>query len=123
MTTAELEEWLEAYGRAWESRNPEAAAALFTEDARYYETPFGEPAVGRDGVRTYWTAATAKQRDVHFSYEIFLVQEESGVARWWAEYSRHPEGRGAKLDGVFVLQFNGKGLCRELREWWHRREP
>ena len=123
MTTAELEEWLEEYGRAWESRNSEAAAALFAEDSRYYETPFGEPAIGQDGVRTYWAAATAKQRDVHFGYEIFFVQGESGVVRWRAEYSRHPGGKGAKLDGVFLLRFNTKGLCRELREWWHKREP
>ena len=119
MTTAEFEEWLAAYGRAWESRDPEAAAALFTEDTRYYETPFGEPAVGRDGVRSYWAVATENQRNVHFRYEVFFVGEESGAARWRAEYSLHPEGKRAKLDGVFLLQFNGEGLCRELREWWH----
>jgi hypothetical protein len=53
MTETQLENWLEALGRAWETRDPEAAAALFSERAEYYETPFVEPARGREGVRTY----------------------------------------------------------------------
>jgi hypothetical protein len=24
-----------------------------------------------------------------------------------------------KLDGVFVLLFDGAGQCHSLREWWH----
>ncbi len=119
MTAAELDKWLAAYGRAWESRDPEAACVLFTDDARYYETPFADPAVGRDGVRSYWTAATAEQHDVRFSYEVLFVGEGSGVARWWAEFSPDSKNRSGKLDGVFLLQFDGEGLCRELREWWH----
>jgi hypothetical protein len=27
-----------------------------------------------------------------------------------------------RLDGVFVLEFSEDGLCRSLREWWHRDE-
>jgi hypothetical protein len=26
------------------------------------------------------------------------------------------------LDGIFLLEFNDEGLCRDLREWWHRAE-
>jgi len=39
--------WLDAYGKAWETRNPEAAAALFTENGTYQVTPFLEPMRGR----------------------------------------------------------------------------
>ena len=123
MTKAEFEDWLRSYGRAWESRDPEAAATLFTKDARYHETPFGEPVLGRDGIHEYWAAATVKQRDVRFSYEILCIQEELGIARWSADYLRHPEGEGARLNGIFVLKFDGAGLCQELREWWHKFGP
>ena len=123
MTKSELEEWLQAYGRAWESRDPEAAAILFAEDARYHETPFGEPAVGREGISAYWTAATANQRDVRFRHEILCLKAEIGIARWWADYSRYAEGDEIRLDGVFVLEFNGDGHCQELREWWHKGAP
>ncbi len=122
MNEAELRTWLEGYRLAWEARDPEAAAALFSEDARYYETPFLGPARGRDGVRDYWVNATRNQSDVTFSYEIVFVSGDRGVVRWWARFRRVSSGVTASLDGVFLLEFNDEGLCRELREWWHRAE-
>ena len=41
-----FEAWLRRYGTAWEARDPDAAAALFAADARYYWTPFQEPKQG-----------------------------------------------------------------------------
>ncbi len=122
MTETAVEKWLEGYRRAWETRDPEAAAALFSQDVRYYETPFVAPAQGRVGVRKYWANATRSQADVSFSYEILSVSRHQGIARWWAAYTRVSSGVTAKLDGMFLLEFNDEGLCRELREWWHRAE-
>lgn len=118
----ELKAWLEGYRRAWETRDPEAAAALFSEDAQYYETPFQAPARGRDGVRDYWANATRNQSDVSFSYEIVSVSGDRGMARWWATFRRVSSDETVSLDGVFLLQFEREGLCRELREWWHKAE-
>ena len=69
MNRNRLETWLRAYGRAWETLDPDAAASLFTEDARYYETPWGAPALGRTGVRAYWADASvvSNWRSVDFS--------------------------------------------------------
>lgn len=122
MTKSKLERWLEAYGHAWETRDPDAAASLFTHDALYYETPFGEPARGRDGVREYWARATKIHKDVRFSYEVLSVSDDRGIAWWSAEYTRTTTGVQATLDGILVLSFDENGLCRELREWWHRTE-
>lgn len=115
----EFEGWLERYRQAWENRDPEAAAALFSPDAEYYETPFVAPARGREGVREYWANATRNQSDVCFSYETVCIIDDRGVARWWATFTRVPSGAKATLDGVFFLKFTSDGLCRELREWWH----
>lgn len=122
MNESELEAWLEGYGQAWESRDPEAAAALFSEDARYYETPFIAPAQGRDGVREYWTHATRNQSDIRFSYNIVSVSGGWGIARWWATFRRVPSDMTVRLDGIFLLEFDDEGLCHELREWWHKVE-
>ncbi len=119
MTMTDLEEWLRGYGRAWETRDPEAAAVLFAEDVRYHETPFRDPAVGRDGIRAYWTAATANQRDVHFHHEVLCLENEMGIARWRANFLTLPKGKETRLDGIFLLRFNEDGHCQELREWWH----
>jgi hypothetical protein len=122
MTEEQLREWLDRYGQAWEACNPDAAAALFSEDAEYYETPFGPPSRGRQGVRAYWAAATGSQRDVSFTHQILSVSADRGIARWAAEFTRLAAGKRMRLDGVFVLDFGEDGLCRTLREWWHHTE-
>lgn len=122
MIDTDLRKWLDSYGQAWESRDPEAAAALFCEDVSYFETPFAEPARGRDGVRNYWANATRNQADISFSYAILSLSERQGIARWSARYTRVSSRVMVTLDGIFLLEFDDDGLCRELREWWHRRE-
>jgi ketosteroid isomerase-like protein len=122
MTETDLEKWLDSYGRAWENRDPEAAAALFSQDVSYFETPFGEPARGRDGVRDYWANATRNQADISFSYAIVSVTGRQGIARWSARITRVSTSITVTLDGIFLLEFDDGGLCRELREWWHSAE-
>jgi len=53
MDQTKFTDWLDAYKRAWETRDPEAAANLFTANANYHETPFEDPVRGREGIRDY----------------------------------------------------------------------
>lgn len=121
MSVTDFETWLAAYGRAWEDRDADAAAALFGADARYYETPYSEPFSGPDGVRDYWARVTADQRDVSFESAPIAVQGSVGIASWRATFSVHSTGARVELNGVFVLEFDGDGRCALLREWWHVR--
>lgn len=114
MTTAE---WLEGYRVAWETRDPEAAAALFTDDARYREEPYAEPFVGRDGVRDYWARVTATQENVTFRSGTPLTVGNRAAVEWWVTLRNG--GVDVTLAGEFWLVFDGDGLCRELREYWH----
>jgi nuclear transport factor 2 (NTF2) superfamily protein len=115
-----LEDWLARYGRAWETADPDAAAALFTEDATYRESPFDEVMEGREAIRRYWQEIPETQRDISFGWEI--VDTDPVVVRWRASYSRLRDGSRITLDGVFLLRFDESGLCRTLREWWHLHE-
>lgn len=122
LTTAGLERWLASYKEAWELRDAERAARLFTTDAPYHEMPFDAPKNGQAGIRDYWTKVTADQRDVAFKSQVVAVNGQTGVARWSASLTSASSGVHVELDGVFVLTFDaGNGLCSELREWWHVR--
>ena len=121
MDEASFGAWLDAYGRAWETRDPTAAAELFADDARYWESPFDEPAVGREGVRAYWEAA-ATQEEIRFRHDVLAVVGDSGFAHWSVTYRRPESGQRFELDGMFLIDFDGQGLARSLREWWLRRE-
>lgn len=122
LTRTDAEAWLARYGEAWTRGDPELAASLFSEDCRYYETPYAEPAVGRDGVRRYWQAVPDAQRDVNFAFTVLAVDSWRVIAHWNASFVRVPSGAQVALDGVFVLEFTDGATCRSLREWWHRSE-
>jgi hypothetical protein len=117
-----FEQWVRRYGEAWEMQDSDAAAALFTTDARYYETPFDEPMTGRDAVRSYWSEGTPRQRDINFGYDVVALSGETGVARWTSSFRRVPSEAVVSLDGVLIARFDSEGRCSEFREWWHREE-
>jgi SnoaL-like domain len=119
---AGLTEWLDAYGKAWEERDPEAAAALFTEDAVYQWGPFGRKLRGRVMIREAWAEALEDQQNVSFGYEVLSASARRGIARWWAT-AEHPARNTRERDeGIFRLSFDDSGLCRSLEEWFNSTE-
>jgi hypothetical protein len=101
--------------------DPEAAVELFTPDATYRETPFEEVMRGRDAIHAYWSEIPDYHKDVSFGSEVLVVQSDLAVAHWWVSLFRVKSGERARSDGIFLLEFDqGSGLCRSLREWWHR---
>jgi len=122
MTSDAFKAWLDAYKRAWETRDPGAAEVLFSEQAVYLETPFGDPMRGRETIRAYWEHVPRTQDDVHFHYEVLAVAGEAGIAHWWASFVRVPSGKRVHLDGIAAVTFDGDGKCQRFREWWHKRD-
>jgi len=121
LSHAALQRWLDGYGAAWEQRDAAAASALFSEDAEYRETPYADAYRGRTGIAEYWAAVTADQREVEFTSRIIAIEGNTGVAEWSATFVNAASGDTVGLDGVFVLEFDARGLCAELREWWFLR--
>ena len=120
MNEASFKQWLDAYGRAWESRDPQAAAELYANDGSYQVTPFLEPLRGRQAILDYWTEVARTEIDISFEYEILAVTERLGIARWHASFVRTPPGLPTKLEGIFVISLNAEGKCTSVREWWHK---
>jgi steroid delta-isomerase len=113
----DVREWLEAYRRAWEGKDADAAAALFAEDATYRSNIFESPYRGPQGVRQYWLDVTASQEDVRV-----LIGEPFGsgnrvAAEFWT--TMLAGGAESTLAGILLLEFDGDGLCVGLREYWH----
>jgi limonene-1,2-epoxide hydrolase len=118
-----FKQWLDALGHAWEGRDPDAAARLFTENATYQETPFEEPMRGQAAIRAYWEEVPRGQDQVKFACEVLAFDGQGeGIAHWRASFARVPSGVRVELDGILVVQLDESGLCTEFREWWHRRE-
>ncbi len=115
-----VRKFLAGYKEAWETRNADLAASLFTRDAHYWENPFGEAIVGREAIRTYWEAATHRQDNIKFTVKSFFRQKYTLVAEWTCEYTSRPSGERRELAGMLFADFYGPQV-RTFREYWHRR--
>ena len=122
MERAELDRWLGSYKNAWEGRDPQAAADLFSNDAEYWWTPLDPPALGPAGVAAAWEGAVSQQRDISFRYEILAVTERLGIASWRADFTSVPKGAQVCIEGILTVEFSAPQKCRVFREWWHSRE-
>ena len=114
--------WVEAYSRAWEARDPDAAAALFAEDAAYWPTPFTPPLRGRQAIRAYWAEQTGDQAEIRFRFSILGLGAHRAVAHGRTEYTRASTGTPMVLDGVIEVGFGPDERCAALRAWWQQRE-
>ena len=116
---AGLTDWLDDYGRAWETRDADAAAALFTEDAVYQWGPFGRKLRGRVMIREAWAEAVETQSNVQFGYEVIGATAAGGIVRWWCSSDDPDRGVRDRIEGIFRLAFDDSGLCTSLEEWWN----
>lgn len=69
--------WLDAYGRAWENRSPQAASALFAENGTYRVTPFLEPMCGRKAIFDYWSEVARTENNIKFGHEILVANDRA----------------------------------------------
>jgi uncharacterized protein (TIGR02246 family) len=120
-----LDEWVEAYARAWRDKDADAVVRLFTEDAEYRSSPFREPHVGSDGIRAYWEGATSTQQSADVRMGTPFVAGDLVVVEWWT--TMVDDGEEITLPGCLLLRFAEDGRCHTLREYWNveqgRREP
>jgi hypothetical protein len=78
----DLGEFMLAYGKAWNDHDPDAIAALHTEDTRFCTHGFSEPAEGRTAMRA--AAAATFERFPGFATEPrrVLLGADHWVLEW-----------------------------------------
>lgn len=120
LSSGVFDEWLAAYSRAAAEDDPDASAALFADDARYFESPFDEPLIGHEAIYRYWAAGARDLTDRQATHEILAVRDNVGIARWRSRFVVRATGEAVTLDCVFLVEFDEAGRCRLFREWWHQ---
>ncbi|CAN5868331.1 hypothetical protein BH23ACT5_BH23ACT5_12430 [soil metagenome] len=111
-----LDEWVEGYRMAWETRDPGAAAALFTSDATYRSSIVEEPHQGQEGVRGYWESVTATQENVKVRMGRPFADGRRVAVEFWT--TMEVDGDQVTLPGCLLLDFDDEWVCTRLREYW-----
>lgn len=117
VTKERVDGWVEAYRVAWETRDPDAASALFATEATYRDLIFEEPHRGRHGVYDYWSGVTEGQSDVSVRMGDALVSGNTATVEFWTTMTSG--GADVTLAGCLLLDFTDDGLCSALREYWN----
>jgi ketosteroid isomerase-like protein len=124
------QQWLDRYIEAWLSYDPDAIAALFSDEVAYRYHPYDEPIVGRDAVVASWlgegASDDASTRDQPGTYEAeyapVAVDGDCVVATGVSRYRDKPDGPVVRTyDNCYVMRFDSDGRCREFTEFYMKR--
>jgi uncharacterized protein (TIGR02246 family) len=120
VTRDDVRRWLHNYVEAWRTYDPEAIAALFTEDAEYRYHPYDEPVRGRDAIVASWLEEDRRDEPGTWKagYDVFALDGNVAVATGTSTYLT-PAG---ELDRMycnnFVLEFADDGRCKSFTEYY-----
>jgi hypothetical protein len=114
--------WADAYKRAWEAHEPDAAGALYRRDCVFRSAPFREPGDPLEYARRVY--AEARAENVHFGEPV--EEGDRATVEWWATLVSD-DGTEQVIAGCSMLRFDDEGLVAESRDYWHmepgRRDP
>ena len=117
--------WAAGYASAWRRGDPDAAAALYAEDATHLSSPFRDVMRGREQILKYTKTAYAAEEDPDPRFGEPIVQGGTAVVEWWC--SMLEDGDPATLAGASYLDFDENGLVASERDYWNvideRRKP
>jgi hypothetical protein len=99
----------ERYFAAWKERDPDAIAALHTEDTQFWSHLGTDPVLGRDAVRA--TAAALFEQFPNFGFTVYRVL--FGPSHWVLDWKLTFDGSDGKqrgFDCIDVVEVSPIGL-------------
>lgn len=109
-----LQSWVDAYVRAWNSNDPAAIGALFSQDAAYYTEPYSPPWRGRDEIVRQWLDRKDAPGETEFRWQPIAVSPDVAVVQGETVYHTPPR----TYSNLWVVRLAADGRCAEFTEWW-----
>jgi uncharacterized protein (TIGR02246 family) len=82
-----VSQWVAAYEAAWRASGTAALAGLFSDDARYLQSPYEEPVAGLDAIRQMWDQQRDGPDEVFtLATQILAVDGATAVVRAEVRY-------------------------------------
>lgn len=106
--------WVEGYERAWTSNEREDIEALFTEEAKYFTSPYRKPWEGHDGIVEGWLERPDEPGRWHFASEVLAIAGELAFVQGRTEYLHEAKD----YSNLWIIRFADDGRASEFTEWW-----
>lgn len=122
MKKESLEVWVTNFLKAWAEKNIEAVLGLLADQFEYYETPFDEPLREKTQVAELWKTVPENQTDIFLSYETLAVTDNYGLFRVSGSFVKKNINKRVKMDAVYLVAVDERGLCTKFRQWYEGKE-
>jgi uncharacterized protein (TIGR02246 family) len=107
--------WLAGYEAAWRAPGTDGLARLFTDDATYLQSPYGQPVTGLDAIKHMWEAERDGPDEVFtLATDILAVDGPTAVIRARVGYG---DPLRQEYRDLWVIRFAEDGRCRWFEEW------
>ena len=113
----DAQDLLDRYKRAWETRDPELAMALYREDAEVRLDPFEDPVRGSNEIRAIWNDVAATQDHVEFDAERVWTAGQTVLASWHAAFTRRSNAERVRIRGFTTFELDDEGLIQRAKQW------
>lgn len=115
-----LQEWGEAYLKAWNDHDPSALVPLFGARGTYQDPGLPEPLTGGEAVSAYAAALVAAFPDVAFEQQQLLLDGDRAAAVWRMTGTYRgmlpglpaPTGATVDISGVDVIVSGPDGIVQ-----------
>ncbi|WP_291079310.1 nuclear transport factor 2 family protein [Hyphomonas sp.] len=108
--------WLAAYARAQDGGDVALLGSLFSDNAKFFETPFHAPIEGREAISDVFAAVWARLTDV--SFEIEKISD--GWAHWTSGAIIEALDEPQRSNGILKADLDDEGRCSSLTFWTER---
>lgn len=109
-----------SYERAWRTPGTETLAEIFTPDASYLPSPWGQPVEGLDRLTRFWDdERDGPDESFTMTSEVVAVDGDVAVVRVAVDY----HATASRWRDLWVIHFAEDGRCRAFEEWPFAPEP
>ena len=118
MTYEKALELIIRYGKAWETKDPDLVASIFTENATYND-PKEPENIGRDAIKEYWKSKVIGEQDeIKFNLKnLWLTGGDTVIAEWHANFKDIKRNLCIDIDEVALFTVEGEKFSA-LREYY-----
>lgn len=108
---------IETYGKAWETKDPELIATIFTDSATYND-PKEKENIGLEAIKEYWKyKVIGEQDDIKFNLRHVWVDGDTVIAEWHAIFKDIKRNLLIDMDEVAIFTVEGDRFS-SLREYY-----